>query len=146
MAVTEADLKKLQTQVNQLQRQVEELQNNVKELVRERHASTDSQEPRRELSERERAIQVLQRAKVTREIIPPQENKQPPTSRTPKTNKEIIELLKSKGLIGEPTEEEKQLAAEWRALPEEEKEKVNQALNNIRLDQTVAELIAEVRS
>ena len=145
MAITEADLKKLQTQVNQLQRQVEELQNNVKELERERHASTDSQEPRRELSERERAIQVLERAKATREIIPAQEN-QSPTSRPPKTNKEIIKLLKSKGLIGEPTEEEKRLAAEWRALPEEEKEKVNQALRNIRLDQTVAELIAEVRS
>ncbi len=128
-----------------MQQQVQELQNNLKELVRERQSSAVSPEPRRELSERERAIQVLERAKVTREIIPAQENK-PRAARPPKTNKEIIELLKSKGLIRDLTAEEKNWAEEWRALPEEEKEKVNRALRNIHLDQTVAELIAEVRS
>lgn len=63
-----------------------------------------------------------------------------------KSNIELIALLKSRGLVGEPTKEEKRLASEWRALAPGEQDNVMRTLREIRLKQPIAELIAELRS
>ncbi len=117
MAVTASELKKLQREMQQLQKRVTKLEM------------------------QKNSGRAPSRKRVTRATP-----RRLPRPQPLKSNKEIIAFLKSKGIIGEPTEQDKRLAAEWRALSPQEKEEVNQALRNIRLDQTVAELIAEVRS
>lgn len=102
--------------------------------------ATDLKKLQRQLEQLQKRVERLESDKVV-EPAPTRQATPPLTS-----NKEIIAYLKSIGIIGEPTEEEKRLAEEWRALSQQEKDEVNRALSEIRLDQTVAELIAEVRS
>ncbi|MBI4673424.1 MAG: hypothetical protein HY741_17365 [Chloroflexi bacterium] len=115
MAVPAAELKKLQRQVNELQklqRQVNELQKRVAQLEKKKaQPRSITHKPKRELSERERAIQLLRRAGITREMMP----------------------------------EEKQLAAEWRALSAEEKKEVEDSLRAVRLDPPLSQLVHEMR-
>lgn len=116
MAMTTTELKKLQRDMRQLQKRVAKL----------------------EAQKNTGRAALHQRARTApRRAVPPP---------TLKTNKEIIAFLKSQGVMRDLTDQEKKLAAEWRALSPHEKEKVNREVRNIRLDQTVAELIAEVRS
>jgi hypothetical protein len=117
MAVTATELKKLQREMEQLQKRVAKLET------------------------QKRSTRAGSRKRVTHTMP-----RRPARTQSLKSNKEIIAFLKSKGIIGEPTEQDKRLAAEWRALSPQEQAEVNQELRNIRLDQTVAELIAEVRS
>lgn len=117
MATPITELKKLQREIKQLQKRVAKLE-----------------------TTRNRARAVTQ--KRGKRVVP----RKPTATRPLKSNKEIIALLKSKGLIRDLTEQEKKLAAEWRALSPQEKQETNRELRSIRLDQTIAELVAEMRS
>lgn len=115
MAVTSAELKKLQKQVSELQKllpQVTQLQKRVTELEQ---AKQQIRRPIRKtlngLSERERAIQILRRAGITRE----------------------------------PTAKEKQLAARWRARSPQEKKQVEDALRAVKIDPPLSQLIHDMR-
>lgn len=102
--------------------------------------ATDLKKLQRQLEQLQKRVERLESDKEV-EPAPTRQALRPLSS-----NKEIIAYLKEVGVIRDLTEEEKKLAAEWHALPQKEKDEVNQALSEIRLDQTVAELIAEVRS
>lgn len=55
------------------------------------------------------------------------------------------EILRRAGLTREMTPEEKQLAAEWDARPEEEKRRVIEKLQTIRFDPPLSETIIQDR-
>ncbi len=55
------------------------------------------------------------------------------------------EILRRAGLLAELTPEEKKMAAEWRALPEEEKECAQNQLWNLKLDPPLFQIIIENR-
>ncbi|MDE3087839.1 MAG: hypothetical protein KGJ80_00445 [Chloroflexota bacterium] len=55
------------------------------------------------------------------------------------------EILREAGLLAELTPQEKAMAAEWRALPEEEKQRVNQELWNLKLEKPLSQIIIENR-
>jgi hypothetical protein len=76
--------------------------------------------------------------KVEPEIPPPM----PGVSPDPQY---IIAWLRSQGLIREPTPEEQQLAAEWDALPEEEKEAHIRLMHSLALDPPLSQIIIENR-
>ncbi|MCG3141527.1 MAG: hypothetical protein HDKAJFGB_02813 [Anaerolineae bacterium] len=116
MATPASELKKLQKQVGELQK----LERQVAQLQK-------------------RVAQLEARKRVSSSAA------RKPTH-PPKTNQEIIALLKNAGIIRDLTPEEKQMGAAWRALSPQEQAQVNQALANIRLDQTVTELVAKVRA
>ncbi len=60
-------------------------------------------------------------------------------------NELVDEILRRAGLLAELTPEEKAMAAEWRALPEEEKERVQNQLWNLKLDPPLSQIIIENR-
>lgn len=115
MAVTSSELKKLQQQVTELQKllpKVTQLQKRVAQLEKKKKQVRQSvRKPKRQLSERERAITLLRQGGITRE----------------------------------PTAKEKKLAAQWRALSEQEKQKVNQELRQVRIEPLLSQLIHDMR-
>jgi hypothetical protein len=58
----------------------------------------------------------------------------------------VREILRNAGVTRAMTAEEEKLAAEWRALPEEEKREVDETLRRVRLDPPLSQLIHEMRS
>lgn len=63
----------------------------------------------------------------------------------PMTSEEVLARLKADGLIRDVTPEERKLASEWDALPEEEKEAVRMALDNLPPGPMVSDIIIENR-
>jgi hypothetical protein len=59
--------------------------------------------------------------------------------------KKAEELLRAKGMIAELTEREKQMAAEWRARPESERQRILSDFYNLKLDKPLSDIIAENR-
>jgi hypothetical protein len=55
------------------------------------------------------------------------------------------EILRRAGLLAELSPEEKAMAAEWRALPEEEKQRVREELWNLKLEKPLSQIIIENR-
>ncbi len=51
------------------------------------------------------------------------------------------EILRRAGMLAELTPEEKAMAAEWRALPAEEKQRVQDTLWNLRLKEPLSQII-----
>jgi len=69
----------------------------------------------------------------------------PPMPGVPPDPQHIIAWLRSQKLIREPTPEERQLAAEWDALPEEEKEAHIRLMHSLALDPPLSQIIIESR-
>jgi hypothetical protein len=57
----------------------------------------------------------------------------------------VDEILRKAGMLAELTPEEKAMAAEWRALPEDEKKRIQDEFYNLKLDKTLSEIIIENR-
>lgn len=58
---------------------------------------------------------------------------------------QLLPWLKTQGLIREPTAEECRLAAEWDALPEEEKQAHIHFMHSLALDPPLSQIIIEQR-
>ena len=70
----------------------------------------------------------------------------PRSQKRPVTERELVdEALRRAGLLAELTPEEKARAAEWRALPEEEKQRVRDELWNLKLEKPLSQIIIENR-
>ncbi len=65
--------------------------------------------------------------------------------RFPSERARVREILRTAGILGELSPEEKKLAAEWRALPEAEKQVALQRLASIRLNPPISETIMQDR-
>jgi hypothetical protein len=57
----------------------------------------------------------------------------------------VLALLRAKGLISEPTEREREIAAEWEALSEEEKRSHRELMDSLRLDSPLSQIILDNR-
>lgn len=57
----------------------------------------------------------------------------------------VRDALRRGGLLAELTPEEKAMAAEWRALPDEEKQRVRDELWNLKLEKPISQIIIENR-
>lgn len=57
----------------------------------------------------------------------------------------VLAELKAEGLIRDLTPQERAAAAQWEALPEEEKEAVIQELRNLELEPMLSEIIIQNR-
>lgn len=55
------------------------------------------------------------------------------------------EILRRTGMLAELTPEEKAMAAEWRALPQAEKQRVRDELWNLKLEKPLSQIIIENR-
>lgn len=69
----------------------------------------------------------------------------PPEPSEPLDQEKLLVWLKAEGLIREPTPEEKRLAAEWDALPEEEKQAHIRFMHSLTLDPPLSQIIMENR-
>jgi hypothetical protein len=58
---------------------------------------------------------------------------------------QLLLWLKTQGFIREPTSEERRLAAEWDALPEEEKQAHIHFMHSLVLDPPLSQIIIEQR-
>ena len=68
----------------------------------------------------------------------------PPLGESP-TPAQLRTWLKAEGLIREPTPEEQRLAAEWDALPEEEKQAIWQELDHLPPGPMASDIVVENR-
>lgn len=57
----------------------------------------------------------------------------------------VQQVLRNAGLLAELTPEEKARAAEWRALPEQEKQRIRDELWNLKLERPLSQIIIENR-
>ncbi|MCR4408273.1 MAG: hypothetical protein NUW24_15370 [Anaerolineae bacterium] len=69
----------------------------------------------------------------------------PPTPGEPLDQEQLIAWLRAEGLVRDPTPEERRLAAEWDALPEEEKEAHIRFMRSLVLDPPLSRIIIENR-
>jgi len=68
-----------------------------------------------------------------------------PVKRIPKTRREIREYLLAKGVTRLPSSEELAVAAEWDAIPEEERKQFTAKLQSLKLEPPLSELIHQMR-
>jgi hypothetical protein len=69
----------------------------------------------------------------------------PPMPGEPITQERLLAWLKAVGVIREPTAEERRLAAEWDALPEEEKQAIRWELDHLPPGPMVGDMVIENR-
>ncbi len=69
----------------------------------------------------------------------------PPTPGVPPDPQRLLAWLRAQGLIREPTPEERRLAAEWDALPEEVKEAIRWELDHLPPGPMASDIIIENR-
>jgi hypothetical protein len=69
----------------------------------------------------------------------------PLTPNQPSDQKQVLAWLKTEGLVRDPTLEERRLAAEWDALPEEDKQTHIRSMHNLALDPPLSQTILENR-
>jgi DNA-directed RNA polymerase specialized sigma24 family protein len=69
----------------------------------------------------------------------------PPTPGIPPDPQRLLAWLRAQGLIREPTPEERRLAAEWDALPEEVKEAIQRELDHLPPGPMASDIIIENR-
>jgi hypothetical protein len=58
---------------------------------------------------------------------------------------QLLVWLKAEGLVRDPTSEERHLAAEWDALPEEEKQAHIRFMHRLVLDPPLSQILIENR-
>lgn len=63
----------------------------------------------------------------------------------PLSQAQLLDWLKSQAAIREPTADERRLAAEWEALPEEEKRAIAWELDHVAAGPMASDLIVESR-
>jgi type VI protein secretion system component VasK len=59
--------------------------------------------------------------------------------------KRVLEVLRAKGMISEPTEREKQIAAEWMARPEAERTRIMEEFRAVAPGVSLADIVIENR-
>ncbi len=59
--------------------------------------------------------------------------------------KRALEILRARGMISEPTEREKQMAAEWMARPEAERKRILEEFYNLKLEKSLSDIVIENR-
>ncbi len=69
----------------------------------------------------------------------------PPVPEDPTDPQQVLAWLKARGIVRDPTPEELRLAAEWDALPEEEKEAIRWELDHLPPGPLVSDIIIENR-
>ncbi len=69
----------------------------------------------------------------------------PPVPEDPTDPRQVLAWLKARGIVRDPTPEELRLAAEWDALPEEEKEAIRWELDHLPPGPLVSDIIMENR-
>jgi hypothetical protein len=69
----------------------------------------------------------------------------PPIPGEPLEQEQLLAWLKAEGLVRDPTPEERRLAAEWDALPEEEKQAHIRFMHSLILDPPLSQIIIENR-
>ncbi|MDT7949508.1 MULTISPECIES: hypothetical protein [Thermoflexus] len=100
-------------------------------------------EVERELLELRVRLERLERR--VRQLAGEEPEVPPPTPGVLPDPRHLIAWLRSQGLIREPTPEERQLAAEWEALPEEEKEAIRRELDHLPPGPMASDIIIENR-
>jgi hypothetical protein len=63
----------------------------------------------------------------------------------PLSQKQLLALLKTQGLIRQPTPEERRVAAEWEALSKAEQDAHIHLMHNLALDPSLSRIIIEQR-
>src|SRR4030067_1702594 len=66
-------------------------------------------------------------------------------NRTPKDGRLADEILRQAGLLSAPTVEEKQLVAEWHALPSAERRRLAEEIRSLRTDKQLSQIVIENR-
>jgi len=69
----------------------------------------------------------------------------PPAPGEPLDQERLLAWLKAEGLVRDPTPEERRLAAEWDALPEEEKQAIRWELDHLPPGPMASDIVIENR-
>jgi hypothetical protein len=69
----------------------------------------------------------------------------PPLSGKPTNQEQLLAWLKAEGVVRDPTPMERQMAAEWDALPEEEKQAIRQELGHLPPGPMASDIVLDSR-
>ena len=108
-------------------------------------AATEIKRIQRDIETLKKKVAQLQRRGNDKRYAPARRKTIIPRSRAADENASVDEILRRAGLLAELTPEEKAMAAEWRALPEEEKQRVRDTLWNLKLEKPLSQIIIENR-
>jgi hypothetical protein len=107
-------------QLKRMQREIEILKKKVVRLERRESGKRQVERPRKSTGSRERKGSASERERASG-------------------------ALQAAGLVSEPTEYERQLVAEWRQVPEPERNQLVEQFRNMELDRPLSDLIIEQR-
>jgi hypothetical protein len=97
----------------------------------------------REIVELKERVERLEA--VIRRLVGDESRGRPPLSEKPAKQEQLLAWLKTQGFVREPTPEERRLAAEWDALPDEEKQAHIHFMHNLVLDPPLSQIISDQR-
>ena len=69
----------------------------------------------------------------------------PPSPDKPMNQEQLLAWLKAEGIVRDPTPAERQLAAEWDALPEEERQAIRRELDHLPPGPMASDLVLDSR-
>ncbi len=108
--------------------------------------ATDLKKMQRDIEQLKKQVARLERRENTKSrVASKKRSASARPRRTVNENELADEILRSAGLLAELTSEEKAMAAEWRALPEERKRQVVRALETANFRPTLSESIIQSR-
>jgi hypothetical protein len=87
----------------------------------------------------EEKVRFLRLSLVRRGVLEPEERATPVS---PPEIEQVVAELRQEGLIRAPTAEELEHAAAWDALPEAEKQAIDEELRHLHLEPSLSEIIA----
>jgi len=88
----------------------------------------------------------VERLETTVRQLANEERQMPPLKPNQLSDQEqVLAWLRAEGLVRDPTPEERRLAAEWEALPEEEKQTHVRSMHKLALDPPLSQTILENR-
>ena len=90
-------------------------------------------------------VRVERLEMTVRQLAGSEHKAAPPPPGEPLDQAQWLAWLKAEGLVRDPTPEEYRLAAEWEALPEEEKEAHIRFMDSLVLDPPLSQIIIENR-
>ncbi len=103
----------------------------------------------------EKTIKQMQKdiRDIKRQLAQRQRNKtaraksvsKPRTSRSRSESERADEILRAAGLLSEPTARERQLIAEWEAMPAEERTRLTEEFRTAKFDKPLSEIVIENR-
>ena len=108
--------------------------------------STDLRRMQRDIEKLKKQVTRLEKRSNGKRRAPVKKRKPASLRQRAVNENELADaILRRAGLLAELTPEEKAMAAEWRALPEDEKLRIQETLWNLKLEKPLSQIVIDNR-